>query len=127
MSEPKPYYRTTEPDPDWHEQAARRFDGTLPADVFAARPITITPRPLPVFSTPAIEPTPPLDIADMEYFQTEYDERAAAIVEAAADAAPDIETVFRHWGYTPTHPLPNLRALLDLLKPPYVKPPPNST
>ena len=39
------------------------------------------------------------------------------IAIAARLAAPDMETVFRLYGHIQTHPLPELRALLDMLTP----------
>ena len=43
------------------------------------------------------------------------------IADAARLAADDIETVFRLYGHIQTHPLPELRALLDMLTPPAPK------
>lgn len=43
------------------------------------------------------------------------------VADAARLAAPDMETVFRLYGHIQTHPLPNLRALLDMLTPPAPK------
>jgi len=43
------------------------------------------------------------------------------IADAARLAVPNIETVFRLYGHIQTHPLPELRTLLDMLTPPAPK------
>lgn len=48
MNEERPTWHVMrQPDTDWHEQAARRFDGTIPAGVFAARPVLDPQQPTP--------------------------------------------------------------------------------
>lgn len=90
MNEERPTWHVMhEPDKDWHEQAARRFDAPLPADVFAARPV-LNPQ----------QPTP------------------EQIADAARLAADDMATVMRHWTFSAISDLPNLRDLLRLLTPP---------
>lgn len=56
--------------------------------------------------------TPPLDPQQQAPEQ---------IADAARLAVRDMETVFRKWGYIQAHPLPELRALLDMLTPPALK------
>lgn len=61
---------------------------------------------------------PPLGVEDMKHFQAEYDERTAAIAEAAAAALDNMTTVLRLWPYGPLDPLTWMKALVKLLNTP---------
>lgn len=127
MNEERPtWFISRQPNTDWSEADAARFDGTA-----------IIPNPLLVFSTPALDPQQePLtteqllrvQIIELRHELAALDHTArtfadllleyAPVYNAARLAVPNIETVFRLYGHTQTHPLPHLRALLDRLTPP---------
>jgi len=107
MSEPKPYYKVEEPDADWSEAAAARFDGALPP----LNPQQPTPEGEPIWEE-SMQKLRELVQAGREAVEFATDIR---IANAARQAMPEIEAVFRNWMFPVISELPNLHRLHELL------------